>query len=79
MAQGGGGTLFWTFPSICYQCQSIKLPKRKFTNEFIRYVAINFLKSWDKHFLKRFFATWQVSLPQLCGDYHQKNARVGTI
>ena len=34
--------------------------KKKTTDKFIIHVAINFLNSWDKHFLNRFFAICNV-------------------
>ena len=41
----GVETRFSTFPSILYQCQSMKLPKRKTTDKFTMHVTINFLKN----------------------------------
>ena len=70
---------FWTLSSIWYQCKSMTFPKRKTTDRFIMYVAINFLKSWCEHFLNRFFAIWRACLPWLCADYRKKKVRVGHI
>ena len=48
-------TRFWTFPSIWYQCQSMKLPKIKTTVRFIMHVATIFLKKLRRKFFKNIF------------------------